>query len=236
MKAKLIKNPMNEYHLIVDKVPQFAYITEPVTGGYVIASSVESELFKLSIKNCEAIANGYDLDDCVDYFKKGKLYIQQDGVIILAGENGNDGIIIQDPLKTRGVGHYSDEWNPRAFCEFKQKALELMGDKKFSEEDMISFSEFVSKKYINQHKFLRDKTLKGFFTTQEIFNEYQSLQQTEWEVEIEMEKVIDETKIVGVVKGVKGSGNKITTYKSVPKLDADRCLILKRSNGSNIEI
>ena len=30
------------------------------------------------------------------------------------------------------------------------------------------------------------------------------------------------------MKGVKGSGNKITTYKSVPKLDADGCLILKR--------
>jgi hypothetical protein len=55
-----------------------------------------------------------------------------------------------------------------------------------------------------------------------------SLQQTEWDVEIEMEKVKDETKIVGAVKGVKGSGSKITTYKSVPKLDSDGCLILKR--------
>jgi hypothetical protein len=43
-----------------------------------------------------------------------------------------------------------------------------------------------------------------------------------------MKKVIDETKIVGAVKGIKGSGNKITTYKSVPKLDVDGCLILKR--------
>jgi len=40
---------------------------------------------------------------------------------------------------------------------------------------------------------------------------------------------IDETKIVGAIKGVKGSGNKITTYKSVPKLDEDGCLILKKS-------
>jgi len=43
-----------------------------------------------------------------------------------------------------------------------------------------------------------------------------------------MKNVIDETKIVGAIKGVKGSGNKITTYKQIPKLDADGCLILKR--------
>jgi hypothetical protein len=54
------------------------------------------------------------------------------------------------------------------------------------------------------------------------------LYDTEMDVEVEMKKVKDETKIVGAVKGVKGSGNKITTYKSVPKLDADGCLILKR--------
>jgi hypothetical protein len=57
----------------------------------------------------------------------------------------------------------------------------------------------------------------------------QSLQQpTEIEVEIETKKVVDETKVIGAVKGVKGSGDKITTYKSVPKLDEKGCLILKR--------
>jgi hypothetical protein len=55
-----------------------------------------------------------------------------------------------------------------------------------------------------------------------------SRKQTEWDVKVEIKKVIDEIKIIGAVKGVKGSGNKITTYKSVPKLDADGCLILKR--------
>ncbi|CAB4175709.1 hypothetical protein UFOVP972_326 [uncultured Caudovirales phage] len=56
-----------------------------------------------------------------------------------------------------------------------------------------------------------------------------SRKQTEWDVEVEMKKVIDETKIIGAVKGVKGSGHNITTYKSVPKLDADNCLILKKT-------
>jgi hypothetical protein len=43
-----------------------------------------------------------------------------------------------------------------------------------------------------------------------------------------MKKVVDETKVIGAVKGVKGSGHKITTYKTVPKLDSDGCLILKK--------
>jgi len=43
-----------------------------------------------------------------------------------------------------------------------------------------------------------------------------------------MKKVVDKTKVIGAVKGVKGSGDKITTYKSVPKLDSEGCLILKK--------
>jgi len=54
-------------------------------------------------------------------------------------------------------------------------------------------------------------------------------QPKEIEVEIEMKKVVDETKVIGAVKGVKGSGDKITTYKSIPKLDSEGCLILKRA-------
>jgi hypothetical protein len=55
------------------------------------------------------------------------------------------------------------------------------------------------------------------------------LYDTEIEVEIEMKRIVDETKVIGVVKGVKGSGDKITTYKSIPKLDSNGCLILKRA-------
>ncbi len=54
------------------------------------------------------------------------------------------------------------------------------------------------------------------------------LQPTEINVEIEMKKVVDETKIIGSVKGVKGSGDKITTYRYIPSFDTNKCLILKR--------
>ena len=70
---------------------------------------------------------------------------------------------------------------------------------------------------------------KDWSSMTELRNKHiQSLQQNEWDCIVEMEKVKDETKIIGSVKGVKGSGHKITTYKSVPKLDVNGCLILKR--------
>ena len=100
----------------------------------------------------------------------------------------------------------------RAYKAGFQKALEVNADKRFTLEDMMN---------------CWNKALT-FQNHKETLGEYiQSLQQTEWDVEIVMEKVKDETKIVGSVKGVKGSGNKITTYKSIPKLDADDCIILK---------
>ena len=57
----------------------------------------------------------------------------------------------------------------------------------------------------------------------------QSIQKPiEIDVEIVMKRIVDETKTIGAVKGVKGSGDKITTYKPIPKLDSNGCLILKR--------
>ena len=94
------------------------------------------------------------------------------------------------------------------------KAMELNKDKLFTLEDMMN---------------CWNKALK-FQDHKETLGEYiQSIQQpTEIEVEIEMKKVVDETKVIGAVKGVKGSGDKITTYKTVPKLDLEGCLIFKK--------
>ena len=103
----------------------------------------------------------------------------------------------------------------RAYKAGFQKAIELNKDKLFTLEDMIN---------------CWNKALK-FQVLRQTFGEYiQSIQQpTEMDVEIEMEKVDYETKVIGAVKGVKGSGDKITTYKSVPKLDAEGCIMLKKA-------
>lgn len=53
-------------------------------------------------------------------------------------------------------------------------------------------------------------------------------QQTEWEVEIKIQKYLEGYEIVGHQKGVYGSGNRIPIYKSEPKLDENGCLILIR--------
>jgi hypothetical protein len=100
------------------------------------------------------------------------------------------------------------------FIKGFNKAMELNKDKVFTVEDV--------KKIVEMSRDIKYVT----FSIDELISSLQ--QPNEIEVEIEMKKVVDETKIVGSVKEVKGSGNKITTYKSVPKLDVNGCLTLKR--------
>jgi hypothetical protein len=98
------------------------------------------------------------------------------------------------------------------------KALELNKDKVFTLKD-------VKQAIFNFANYDR-KTISELDRMDMAITSIQ--QPTEIEVEIEMEKVVDKTKVIGAVKGVKGSGDKITTYKSVPKLDENGCLILKK--------
>jgi hypothetical protein len=98
------------------------------------------------------------------------------------------------------------------------KALELNKDKVFTLKD-------VKQAIFNFANYDR-KTISELDRMDMAITSIQ--QPTEIEVEIEMEKVVDKIKVIGAVKGVKGSGDKITTYKSVPKLDENGCLILKK--------
>jgi hypothetical protein len=216
MDAKLITDGNNNYSVL-------DYNNE------LVATTMESGFTnqKLSIKNCEAIKNGFDLDDTVDYFKKGKSYIQKDGVIILAGENRTDGIVIKDPLGTRGIGHYSDVWNPKAFCEYNQKALSILGDKKFSEEDMVIAIELARKGHMEEQHNGYGMSKGSRFVSDNLSPDsiIQSLQQTEWDVIVEME-VVSDFDSRAEFDGQVFSTNK----KQVPKLDANDCLILKRKS------
>jgi hypothetical protein len=101
------------------------------------------------------------------------------------------------------------------------KAMELNKDKQFTFDDIR-----MAIAYGEKHRDM-DAGKVPYQTFVEFIPSLQQL--TEIEVEVEMEKVVDETKVVGAVKGVKGSGDKITTYKSVPKLNADGCIILKKA-------
>ena len=89
----------------------------------------------------------------------------------------------------------------RAYKAGFQKALELMGDKKFSEEQL-------------RESFLHVQNDPTF----DVFK--QSLQQTEWDVDI-LEECLDKN-----CDGINKKGECITTGK--PKLDSNNCLILKK--------
>jgi hypothetical protein len=140
----------------------------------------------LSLKNCEAIANGYDLDEVVEDIVK----------TIVPNDRGED-------------IWYGTSMAVGKLC-FK-KALEILGDKKFTKEDMGRIMVYGY-----------DKSTENEYLSRIPFDEYiQSLQQTEWDVEIVTEPMnLDEIRDQG-----KGFLNSNTNK---PKLDKDGCLILRR--------
>jgi hypothetical protein len=95
-----------------------------------------------------------------------------------------------------------------AFKAGFQKALELMGDKKFSEEQVLNafYAGWISKDKLYPEA---QESYKGYLKRR-------ITQQTEWDVEIEMEFVEEEQ-----------TGTHLVWGRATPKLDADGCLILK---------
>ena len=124
MEAKLIK-VLDQYHLY--------------DGDKAIATTIVGNpmlLPNLSLKNCQAIERGYDLDELAKSECKNSSY--------------ND------------LNHLVE----RGFKIGFQKALEILGDKEFSEEDMEKCFNAESNGWVRADFYI------------------QSLQQTEWDVEI----------------------------------------------------
>lgn len=172
MKAKLIKT--GESFLLKDVNNETLAITSGTMQGRM-----------LSLKNCQAIERGYDLD-----------------------ELANELLYSKYPFHPSNDSGYWLDMYKAGF----QKALELMGDNKFTIEDMMN---------------CWNKALM-FQTHKETLGEHiQSLQQTEWDVEVEMEyrKVL--------VNGYKNQPANVIGFVAdyekqlFPKLDGDGCLILK---------
>ena len=145
MKAKLIKNE-GDFYLCIPHESTNEFIGS-TNGMYV--------QYKVSLKNCQSIERGYDLDKLINRAFDNMGYHST-------------------------VTPYEEKQFKLGYKIAFREALELMGDKKFSEEDMGNLWDFCVYN-------------KG------TFKEYiQSLQQTEWDVTFDPEK-----------------------------LDADGCLILK---------
>jgi hypothetical protein len=170
MEAKLIK--MMEGYIVS--------LTGDIDDIYAITNKELAEehgFYSLSLKNCQAIERGYDLDE---------LFNKVDSSI---------------------------DYHEFDFTSFKHGAnaiLEILGDKKFSEEDMVKcFNASMDEGWVRADFYI------------------QSLQQTEWDVEIEMicPHPMD-TYRCGLQYGCDGDG--CNHPEQVPYLDQEGCLILKR--------
>ncbi len=170
---KLNKNKM-EAKLIKKDESYFLQI-QPYALSYLQFDKPNVHILQLSSKNCQSIERGYDLDELAKNLYKESLNYH-----------------LQNELDyTFGV------------IDGFQKALELMGDKKFSEEDIHEvYSLGEAEDRFGFHDFLQQNN------------------QTEWDVEI-IEECLDKD-----CDGVDRKGDCITTGK--PKLDAEGCLILKK--------
>ena len=183
MNGKLIKQGIY-YHLVFDK---------EIVGS---THKIIADKYKLSLKNCQSIECGYDLDEMADewvFETNGHKWSNNDNT---AGDN---------------------------YASFKsgfQKALEILGDKKFSEKDMINAFNFGWERRTNEKSYYQ--SYEDFFVPLGIPSK--ELQQTEWDVEIEMVKE-------EYIWSSPGEGFEDQTYRDwreVPKLDVDGCLILKK--------
>lgn len=176
MKAKLIKLNVGVGYRLDDE------------NGNLIATTLTSSKTNLSLKNCEAIERGYDLGEMIA--KK----VNDSNIVDKAVEFSN--------ANSKNNGAYL-AYIAGAYEMAKQ--LEILGDKKFSEDDIL--------KAYNQGE--EDCYKSG--AVSEKRNKYiKSLQQTEWDCIVEMEEIQE----------IYRDGT--TKYERVPKLDAGGCIVLKR--------
>jgi hypothetical protein len=183
---------------LIKSTVQYRLLNE---DGIVIATSFYGD--KLSFKNCQAIERCYDLDE-------------------LSKDIFPDSIIFNDFWVD---GKYeSEEFNLMPYqLGFKvgfQKALESVGDKKFSEEDMKSFAQ----NYYREIRENKSNLLWSQLADKCLEEHIQSLQQNEWDVEIETIK----EEYVWTPPGEGFEDQTYRDYRVVYKLDEEGCLILKR--------
>jgi hypothetical protein len=164
MKAKLIKTDVN-------------YILEDDKGVVIASTSLKRvEGLSLSLKNCQVIERGYDLDELTENFWKQEFI--------------KPGII-----------------DTNSFKQGFQKALELMGDKKYNREFLLD----IIPKVIQKRLELTSNEFNDWYNSEFL---KMIFDRKEWDVEVE------------TVPALSNNGN--VYYGDIPKLDADGCLILKR--------
>jgi hypothetical protein len=158
----------------------------------LLATTEDAEgALKLSIHNCQTIEVGYDLDELV----------KKDTDLFPSNTKPMDKVFHQ-------VG----------FLRGFREALTILGDKKFSEEDMRKSFEYGATATLmnSQGRHNLEKAVEISFE--------ESLQQTEWDVEI---VEVENDEVYSVSDTMKVAHNKV--FDGVLfKYDENCCLILKR--------
>jgi hypothetical protein len=146
------------------------------------------------------------------------LYLQYEIVNKLSKQNCDEifGVVDVEKLAEDDWDIYGEQFKNTPIWDYKEifvagfnKAMELNKYKVFTLEQMNKAIRLACSEYSGN-----------------IIDEV-TQQPTEIEVEIECH-TIKQTKVYGAIKGVKGSGHKITTSGYAPKLDANNNLILRR--------
>lgn len=175
MRARLIKTYTGNFVL---------HTNEGIISGTLEPTKFE---YKLSLKNCQTIERGYDLEELAR-----KRFLPE-------YEPNSMFSIFEIDCKREG------------FVEGAKAILEILGDKKFSEEDMRKMYDISCGKI--GLGLAHDQTENN----ERFRSHLRSIQQTEWDVEIEVECC-----------GKYTSCHWNCKHGSKPKLDAECCLILKR--------
>jgi hypothetical protein len=197
MKARLIKSSFdgwNHYYLKNENGDTIGTTKHPFLPEMIqMAKGKGIELIRLSLKNCQTIELGYDLDE-----------------------------LINESFDNMG---YHSTVTPHEEKQFKlgytlgfQKAFEILGDKNFTEEGLKqSLWDLGDVLFNNCQNGIKEGEPQKY-----INSIIQSLQQTEWDVIVEMECVI------GCQNLILNGENSVCCGDKKPKISEDGCLILKR--------
>jgi hypothetical protein len=168
--------------------------------------------------------------------KYGEFMLLKDNIIIASSDKNFNGDLYLSLSNCQAIEHgydlkelaneyadvngdYDEHYGHVGFKAGFQKALELIGHKKFSMRDMNTA-------FRTGHSLQTDINLKKkeYKPSGEFFKELiQSLQQTEWDVIVEMENTLEN----GYKNQPANTIGFVAEHKSVPKLDENGCLILK---------
>ena len=143
---------------------------------------IDYEINKLSLKNCQAIENGYDLDELINRAFDNMGYHST-------------------------VTPYEEKQFKLGYMVAFREVLEILGDKKFSIDDIQNIIDSNEDSLIYQT--VNEDGDISFCLDEDVL--IQSLQKTEWDVEIVMDIC----------------GDKVYAVPE-PVLDENGCLILKR--------